>query len=252
MAKKTLKKTKKKAETRKLTDKAILTAFGDISAAIAGLATQIKELRGEEENEPSDQVTDQVADQVEEASEEPVVMIRRPDGKLVPKTQMDKPAAVKNTKLAAVNEIKARYELWSYDEYNQGSIVNSGPKLEKVIEAAKKYVTEQNLDNALASGEKDKVWEAYYPQIFVDGEESNDVLYAGNKRDGKHYVYVRNNGKWELRRPDSSVQFRFYLGTNYNGRSRSDWYLADHKGRGITSLTDRNLENKTVLFVKIV
>jgi hypothetical protein len=250
MAKKPVKKTKKKA-ARKLTDSDILAAFDRVSNAIAALSRQINNDEDTETETETDVAVEPVAE-VEEASEEPVVMVRRPDGKLVPKTQMDKPASVKTTKLASVNEIKARYELWAYDEYNQGSIINSGPKLDKIINAAKRYVTEQNLDNALAAGEKDKVWEAYLPQVFVDGEESTDVLYAGNKRDGKHYVYVRNNGKWELRRPDSSVQFRFFLGTNSNGRSRSDWYLADHKGRGVTSLADRSLENKTVLFVKIV
>lgn len=157
------------------------------------------------------------------------------------------------TKTAAtVNEIKARYELWAIDEYNSGSIVASNTRLDKVLENAKRYVTEVNVDNALAASEKDKAWEAYFPQVYVDGEETTDIIYAGNRKDGKHYVYVKGEDKWELRRPDPSVKFRFYLGQINNGRTKSDWYLTDHRGREITSLTDQLLDRKMVLFVKII
>lgn len=229
---------KKAKKTRKLTDAAILDAFAQLSVAIVNLTSEVKDLRGEE------------AEPVEEATEAPVV--RRADGKMVSAKvaagKEQQKAPVKTT----VSEIKARYELWAYDEYNQGSIISAGPRLDKVLEAARRYVSEQNVDNALAAGEKDKAWEAYFPEIFVGGEPTTDVLYAGNKRDGKHYVYVRGEDKWELRRPDASVQFRFYLGTTSNGRVKSDWYLQNHKGQDISSLTDQTLERKTVLFVKVI
>lgn len=230
-----VKKTKK---SRTLTDAAILDAFSQLSAAIVNLTNEVKDMRGTEE-EP-----------VEEAAEPPAV--RRADGKMVSAKVLTGKEQSKAPVKATVSEIKARYELWAYDEYNQGSIVNAGPRLDKVIEAARRFVSEQNVDNALAAGEKDKAWEAYFPEIFVGGEPSTDVLYAGNKRDGKHYVYVRGENKWELRRPDASVQFRFYLGTTSNGRVKSDWYLKNHKGQDITSITDQALERKTALFVKVI
>lgn len=218
-----------KTKTKKTVVKKVNNTQNDLLTALVAqvtmLSQQVKELKSEKAESPT---------------------VRRADGKIVTKTSVAAPKQV-------VDEgIKARYELWSYDEYNQGSIVSAGPRLDKVVEAAKRFVTEQNVDNALAAGEKDKSWEAYWPQVYVDGEPTNEVLYAGNKRDGKHYVYVKGEDKWELRKPDASVQFRFYLGQTSNGRVKSDWLLTNYKGKEITSLTDQALERKTVLFVKVI
>jgi len=241
MTKKTLVKnklaTKEKSvkKTPKLSDKAILAAFGEISTAIRNLSLRISELSGEDvASNTTDGVTDGVAVKTQ--------------GKLNSKKSISSEKSTAKT----VSEIKARYELWSYDEYNQGSIVHSNSRFDKVLEAAKRYVTEQNVDNALAASEKDKSWEAYFPQVFVNGEVSHDVVYAGNKRDGKHYVYVKGVDKWELRCPDATVQFKFFLGNTSSGRNKSEWFLTNQKGKEINSITDQALERKTVLFVKVI
>ena len=143
-----------------------------------------------------------------------------------------------------------RVELWSYDEYNQGSIIASADNLEDVIAKGEKYVTEANVANALSSDERDKAWEAYFPQIFKGKSLNKDMLYAGNKRDGKHYVWVKKANKWTQTPMPEDVKVRFYLGEVQNGKTKKQWYLTDFKGKEITSFKDQSLERKTVLFVK--
>ena len=249
MAKKqpTLKRAVKNTKTKvakagrrtKLSDEAILDAFAQMSTVITNLSEQIRQLTEESsdvESEPEVQET-----------------VRRADGKIITVNKGKAQVQAQTTPVKeVVDNIKARYELWAFDEYMQGSIVTSGPKLDKILSAAKSYVTSANVDNALAAGELDRSWEAYYPEVFVAGQPTSDVIYAGNKRDGKHYVYVRGEDKWELRRPDSSVEFRFFLGTTSNGRTKNEWYAKDQRGKTITSLEDINLERKTVLFVKVI
>ncbi len=147
---------------------------------------------------------------------------------------------------------KVRGELWVYDEYNQGSIVANGGDLAKLVERARAYVNEANVENALAAGEKNKAWEAYYPEIFENGVPSTSMIYAGNKRDGNHYIYVDKDGKWTQMVMPKGIEMKFFLGTIPKGRLKEEWYLADHRGREITSINDSLLERKAVLFLKVV
>lgn len=147
---------------------------------------------------------------------------------------------------------KVRVELWVYDEYNQGSIVASSTNLSDIIKKARGYVTSLNVDNALAGGERDKTWEAHFPEMIKSGEVDPNILYAGNKKNGNHYAYVFESKKWKLVPLPKDATMRFFLGEISDGRKKRDWYLANHKGTVITSLTDQSLDRKTVLFIKIV
>jgi hypothetical protein len=148
-------------------------------------------------------------------------------------------------------ETGQRVELWAYDEYNQGSIVASGD-ISTVVERAKRFVTEQNVDNALSAAEKNNAWEAFFP-IFFNGEKTDyNTLYAGNKRSGAHEVYTYADGKWSRAAANPKARVRFFLGTLWDGKTSKDWYLADHLNREINGLNNQVLERKTVLFLKIV
>lgn len=144
-----------------------------------------------------------------------------------------------------------RIELWTYDAYNFGTIIFSSTDIEKVVERARAYVNESNVDNALASGEKDKHWSAYYVDIFKGKKLATDVVYAGNKRDGRHYVYAQKDGEWKLQLLNEEADIRFYLGQNDRGRVKEDWYLADYKGTQIDDFKSQELEQKTVVFIKV-
>jgi hypothetical protein len=155
--------------------------------------------------------------------------------------------------VVGVVSLQSRAELWAYDEYNQGSIIGSGKDIAKLVEQAKKFVTETNVDNALTLDEKDNQWEAYFPEIWVNGRPSVNAVYAGDKQDGHPYYYVRNtDGTWTKQPVPRNADLHIYLGEINRGRMKDQWYLADHKGNEITDLKSPLLERKTVLFIKIV
>lgn len=177
-----------------------------------------------------------------------------PTAKPAPKVKAKVKTPVKSKKVVkAVSEEKvARAELWTYDEYGQGSIIASSTKLSEIITRARKHVTEMNVDNSLAGGERDKNWEGYFPEIFVGDKPSSTMLYAGNRRDGKHHVWVNNDGVWSNEIMHKGTSFRFYLGEISNGRTKVPWYLSDVKGKIVTSIDDQSLERKAILFIKIL
>jgi hypothetical protein len=168
----------------------------------------------------------------------------------------DTAKAAKKSKARIITKVKAekpaskyplvRSELWSYDEYGQGSIVASGSDLDELLNKARKYASEVNVENALASGERSNQWEAYFP-VF----ENQNIIYAGNKVSGKHKVYILENDKWKLVDLPKSEKIKFFLGNIAKGKTSEEWYLQDHKGNLITSLDHQSLERKTVLFIKV-
>jgi hypothetical protein len=145
-----------------------------------------------------------------------------------------------------------RVELWAYDEYNQGSIVGSGTDIEKLFSQAENYVTSINVDNSLAGGEQEKSWEAHFPVFTKKGKVDTSRIYAGNKRDSKHYVYEEVDGKWVQSVLKPTKDIRFFLGNVRRGSTVTRWYLADHKGNEIDSVSNDLLDRKTVLFLRFV
>ncbi len=166
-------------------------------------------------------------------------------------TTTAKSTVIKPKSSSAV-KAKARIELWCYDEYNQGTIIFSSTEVDKVVARAKKFVSDVNVENALTSGEKDKQWEAYYVEMFNGKKVADNLFYAGNKKDGRHYVYVVQNGEWKLQILGKDAKTRFFLGELSSGRVKEPWYLADHKGTEINDLSAQALERKTVVFLKVV
>ena len=161
--------------------------------------------------------------------------------------------AKKQTKVAVAAPVSnQRIELWVYDEFNQGAIVQSGNDVTKLIEKAEQYVTDTNVNNALAGGELEKTWEAHLPVFLKKGKLDNTRFYAGNKRDGKHYVYTQVDGKWKQSELAPTDDLRFFLGKVKVANKDTSWYLSDHKGNEIKSFSNNNLERKTVLFLKFV
>ncbi len=176
----------------------------------------------------------------------------KPATKAVRKLDAKPTTTAKATTVKAAPKPLNRIELWSYDEYNQGTIVYSTTDINKAVEQARKFVTETNVDNALTSGEKDKQWEAYFVEIFKGKKTADDVFYAGNKRDGRHYVYALENGQWKLQLLSKDAKLKFFLGELSSGRVKEPWYLADHKGVEADSLSDQKIERKTIVFIKVV
>lgn len=150
-----------------------------------------------------------------------------------------------------------RIELWSYDEYGQGSIVASGTDLDKMLDEARKQVSTINLDNALTAAEKTKNWDAYFPVVIKGKGVSKDVIYAGNRRNGKHQAWVKDKkGSYALADLPRDATVRHILGEIPKGKGKDKtydtWFLADHKGNLTEGASHPELQNKTQLFVKII
>jgi uncharacterized protein YifE (UPF0438 family) len=150
-----------------------------------------------------------------------------------------------------------RFELWSYDEYGQPSIVKSGKELDPILAEGVKFVSSANLDNALAESEKEKAWEAYMPVLVKRGKVVTDMLYAGNRRNGKHQVWVKDKkGNYALADLPKDASVRFVLGEVSKGtgkdRKTETWFLTDHRGNLIDKFDYPDLHAKTQVFVKVL
>lgn len=145
-----------------------------------------------------------------------------------------------------------RYELWSYDEYGQGSIVSSSENIEDVIQKGRSFVTQSNVENALAATDRETSWEAYFPLVYKGKTLSKDVFYGGNKKTGKHSVWVKDGKKWKQEEMGKDQKVRFFLGTIKNGKTETDWFLQSDKKEEVSSFKDEKLHGKTVLFIKVV
>lgn len=183
------------------------------------------------------------------------VALPKPPTKAVSKLDAKPTVTAKPTVIKTKTAVKKpnRVEVWMYDEYDQGNIIFSTPDIAAALAKAKGYVSELNVENALAASEKNKQWEAYFLELFNGKKPVTDVVYAGNKKDGRHYVYaLQENGEWKLQPLAKDAKFKFYLGELNRGRVKEPWYLADHKGTEIVSLSAQEIERKTVVFIKVL
>jgi len=149
----------------------------------------------------------------------------------------------------------SRFELWSYNEYGDGSIVNSSTSLEDVVNYAKKYVTEANVENALGIDDKGNSWELYFPVVFEKEKPSKKVIYAGDRKNGLQAVWSLNKDKkWEWKEMPANTELRMFLGnipSSTKKKESSEWWLQDVRKKTITSLKEPSLHGKTVLFIKV-
>jgi len=148
-----------------------------------------------------------------------------------------------------------KYQLWSRDEYGQGSILFTSEDLEEVVKEAKNAVTAVNVQNALTADDREKNWEAY--MIMVGSTQKS--------RKHKRYVYagstVRDKGKVYGIKKDGSVDaitlndipskmVRIYLGDISTKRGEEmDWYAKDSRQRVIETVDHPDLDAKTHFFV---
>lgn len=150
-------------------------------------------------------------------------------------------------------ELIMPFELWSKDEYGQGSIIARFDDIESLVKRARKEVNSINVDNALAASEKKNSWEAYFVEVFEKGEPSLNRIYAGNNPDNKHRInIIQKNGSVTVDKLSDAETIRIYLG-ELDGNK---WYASDVRGREIDSLGKREakmaLEGKTVFFARVI
>lgn len=154
----------------------------------------------------------------------------------------------------------SRFQLWSRDTYGQGSILMTSSDLIEIMKRAKTEVTNANVNNALTSDDRERNWEMYFPIISSSDKKANKskiFLYGGRGALNKDLFY-------EVDKSDSSVKeisledikspsISIYLGNISSSRKEEkDWYAIDRRRKIINSLDNDDLNDKTMLFVKVV
>jgi hypothetical protein len=60
------------------------------------------------------------------------------------------------------------FQLMQRDEFGTTSIIAAGKDIKKLIVEAKKNLQDMNINNALASEEKERNWEGYMVEFIAD------------------------------------------------------------------------------------
>jgi len=141
-----------------------------------------------------------------------------------------------------------KYQLWSRDEYGQGSILDTSEDLQAMIKKAKDIVTDANVNNALTVEEKKRNWVSYCVELEpVKAAKTTQIVYAGKSTQNKDSALKISKGKQEIISPDNDVcRIKIFLGK----LDKEDWYAADYKGKEIDSLKNADLVGKTVYYIK--
>ena len=141
----------------------------------------------------------------------------------------------------------SKFQLWSRDEYGQGSIHATSEDVETLIKQAEKIVNTANVDNALTVDDKKRNWEAF--SVRFAGEEGVAVVYGGKSNSGGHIVYSIADGKVSSSQvSDLDQQPEIYLGDI----DKQEWLATDSRGNVINNLDHETLVGKTYYFVKSI
>lgn len=149
-----------------------------------------------------------------------------------------------------------KYQVWSRDEYGQGSIIATYEELDEAEKRAKQEVTNINVSNALTQDDREKNWEAYMIMIgsTSKGRKHKRYIYAGNNPRNKDNVYgVKKDGSIDDIKLGEipALMVRIYLGNISTKRGEEvDWYAKDASRRKTIETHDHSeLDSKTHFFI---
>ncbi len=147
-----------------------------------------------------------------------------------------------------------KYQLWSRDEYGQGSILMTSDNISEVISRGKKEITSINVQNALTDEDRERNWEAY--MVFIESSKRRNknkhYVYAGSSSRDRNKAYVIDGDVVECISLEDipEYQIKIYLGDISTERGKEvDWYATDVKQKEINRVDHPELEGKTQLFV---
>lgn len=152
----------------------------------------------------------------------------------------------------------SKYQLWSRDEYGQGSIIFTSEEMSEVLKRAKFEVTDINVNNALTADDREKNWEAYMVMIGSSPKSKTKKTYiyaGGDPRTKDDALAMSKNGETEeVSMGDiPGMMIRIYLGNISTSRKEEiDWYAKDARRRIIERINHPDLDGKTQFFIKKV
>ncbi len=143
------------------------------------------------------------------------------------------------------------FQLWTRDEYGQGSIIATGESLSSIIKKGRDAVTTDNIDNALTAEDKIKNWESYFIYLAGDDDEIRpNVVYAGTGPANSHMVYLQeeDTNLMSVKLIETGLKPRFFIGT----MDKKDLYAKTDKGKVASDFKMVDLSGKVCYFVKQV
>ncbi len=149
-----------------------------------------------------------------------------------------------------------KYQLWSRDEYGQGSIIMTSEDIDEVIKRGKQEVTNLNVQNALTSTDRENNWEAYFVNVKTSAKRSK-TIYAYGSLDvhakDRVYAITESSVKDIVLSEVPKAVVEIYLGNiSSNRKEEKDWIGADLRARPIDNVDHPDLQSKTIFFVKKV
>jgi hypothetical protein len=148
----------------------------------------------------------------------------------------------------------SKFQLWSRDEYGQGSILMTSEDINEVVKKAREEVTEINVRNALTETDRERNWEAYMIDIQTSGKKKKTkYVYGSTDVHTKNRVYAVTDDKVKQIVLDEVPQavVRIYLGNiSANRNDEKDWFAKDARQNVIETADHADLQGKISFFVK--
>lgn len=141
------------------------------------------------------------------------------------------------------------FQLWTRDEYGQGSILQSGNSYESLVKAAKDSIQKENVDNSLTADEKRRNWSEMFIELIDEKSEEliENAMYAGIDNVGRHSVVLLEEDKpTTVGLDECACKVRAYLGV----LDREPWFATDERGNLVTDISDRLLDGKISYFIR--
>ena len=148
----------------------------------------------------------------------------------------------------------SKFQLWSRDEYGQGSIIMTSEDIDEVIKRGKQEVTNLNVQNALTSTDRENNWEAYFVDIKTSAKNSKTKYVYGSLDvhvKDRVYAITSDSVKDIVLSEVSKEKVEIYLGNiSANRNEEKDWIGTDLVARPIDNVDHADLQSKTIFFIK--
>jgi len=149
----------------------------------------------------------------------------------------------------------AKYQIWSRDEYGQGSIIDTYDNVDDAVKRGKEEVTKHNVSNALTADDRARNWEAYMVNIVSEDGGYDKYVYGGPHAKAANTIYcIGENAEDTVKLSDiEDAVVRIYLGNiSVNRHEEEDWFACDVARRVIEGIDHQDLDGKMMYFVKKV
>jgi len=150
----------------------------------------------------------------------------------------------------------SKYQLWSRDEYGQGSILMTSENIDEVVKRGKMEVTNINVNNALTSEDRERNWEAYFILISSDSKRNKKkyVLDSSDPRIENAVYAISDKNVESIKLEDvPKASINVYLGNiSADRKVEKDWFAVDIKRNKIDRINHPELSNKISFFIKKV